>query len=170
MSWLPVLVREADRGGPLGGHHSGRAVPSVGEQSVHENSWSQPSRPGVIQPHCGGIQASDAGWQVASQSPLARVSEGIRACSSHLYVSPAGTWEPLPEVEDHQAGFPGYSTAGDELLLDYSGWVLDTTANRWIAASAPPDDAQEGSAVAWAGQPPIRLGEESDGKRATSGS
>jgi len=65
--------------------------------------------------------------------------------------SVSGVWQPLPDSPGRRAGFTGYTAGSSELLLNYEGWVFDVPAGRWFPLDEPPNVADEGSAVTWAG-------------------
>jgi hypothetical protein len=62
-----------------------------------------------------------------------------------------GTWSPLPNAPAPGEPFPGVAVGGERYVSTFSGWALDMTTGTWLELPPPPDSADEGQALAWAG-------------------
>ncbi len=70
-------------------------------------------------------------------------------------------------------GFTGHTAGSPELLLRHEGWVFDVSTRRWFPLDEPPNAADKGSAVAWAGSALVVRGgvawDEADGELLDTG-
>lgn len=62
-----------------------------------------------------------------------------------------GTWAPLPDPP-RPSGYPGVSLAGGDYVVSLMGAVLHAPSETWFELPAPPESAQEGQAITWAGE------------------
>lgn len=62
-----------------------------------------------------------------------------------------GTWSPLPNAPPPGELFPGVAVGGERYVTSFSGWALDMATETWFELPPPPDSADEGQALTWAG-------------------
>jgi hypothetical protein len=68
-----------------------------------------------------------------------------------ILTPPAGEWSPLPDPPADHSGYRGLRAAGPDHVVSPEGWILDVPRLTWSVLRRPPDAANGGEAVAWAG-------------------
>jgi hypothetical protein len=62
-----------------------------------------------------------------------------------------GTWAPLPDPPAPAESFPHMAAGGSGYVSSFSGWALHVPSGRWVELAPPPETADEGQAITWAG-------------------